>query len=44
MKFKDMLDYAVYQCGSMGSDEGLTDLENDAQTLIKGMSTRDTIS
>ena len=27
MKFKDILDYAVYQCGSMGSDEGLNDLE-----------------
>ena len=36
MKFKDILDYAVYQCGSMGSDEWLNDLENDAQTLIKG--------
>lgn len=35
MTYKDILNYAVYQSGSMGSDEGLTDLDLDAQTLLK---------
>lgn len=35
MTFPEILDLAVYQSGSMGSDEGLADLEIDAQTLVK---------
>ncbi len=35
MTFQEILDLAVYQSGSMGSDEGINDLENDAQTMIR---------
>lgn len=35
MTFQEILDLAVYQSGSMGSDEGLYDLEHDAQTILR---------
>lgn len=35
MTFQEILDLAVYQSGSMGSDEGLADLENDAKTMLR---------
>ena len=35
MTYQEILDLAVYQSGSMGSDEGLSDLEIDAQTMIR---------
>jgi hypothetical protein len=35
MIYQEIVDLAVYQSGSMGSDEGLSDREHDAQTLLK---------
>lgn len=35
MTFQEILNLAVYQSGSMGSDEGITDLEHDAQTMLR---------
>ena len=35
MTYLEIMNLAVYQSGSMGSDEGFTDLEHDAQTLVR---------
>ena len=35
MTYQEILDLAVYQSGSMGSDEGIADLEIDAQILVQ---------
>lgn len=35
MTYQEILDLAVYQSGSMGSDEGIADLEVDAQTMVR---------